>query len=403
MKLLQLPPLSLYVHLPWCIRKCPYCDFNSHEQRGELPEGEYVDALVADLEASLPDVWGRRLHTMFLGGGTPSLFAPESIERLITAVRTRMKVDPGTEITLEANPGTFEMERFRGFRAAGVNRLSVGVQCFDDAKLVAVGRVHGADEARRALDAALAIFPRVNADLMYALPGQRLGEAVADVREAVSRGATHVSAYHLTLEPDTHFARFPPPLPSDDESADMQEAIEAELSDAGFEHYETSAFARPGERALHNVNYWTFGDYLGLGAGAHGKISFRERITRTERTRKPVTYMREALEGGATRAARVVSEEELPFEFMLNALRLTGGFPAALFEERTGLPIHGLARELGEAEKAGFIERDATHIRPTRRGERFLNDLTAMFLPGERSARRTIPISTSPPGTARQS
>lgn len=403
MKLSQLPPLSLYVHLPWCIRKCPYCDFNSHERRGELPEGEYVDALVADLEASLPDVWGRRLHTMFLGGGTPSLFAPESIDRLITAVRTRMKVDPGTEITMEANPGTFEMERFRGFRAAGVNRLSIGVQSFDDAKLAAVGRVHGADEARRALDAALAIFPRVNADLMYALPGQRLEEAVADVREAVARGATHVSAYHLTLEPDTHFARFPPPLPSDDESADMQEAIEGELANAGFEHYETSAFARPGARALHNVNYWTFGDYLGVGAGAHGKVSFRDRITRTERTRKPVTYMREALAGEAARSVRVVSEDELPFEFMLNALRLTGGFPAALFEERTGLPLHGVARELGEAETAGFIERDATHIRPTRRGERFLNDLTAMFLPGERAARRTIPISTCPPGTARHS
>ena len=391
------------MHLPWCIRKCPYCDFNSHEQRGEIPEGEYVDALVADLEASLPDVWGRRLHTMFLGGGTPSLFAPESIERLVTAVRTRMSVDPGTEITMEANPGTFEMERFRGFRAAGVNRLSIGVQSFDDAKLAALGRVHGAGEARRALEAALAIFPRVNADLMYALPGQRLEEAVADVREAVAHGVTHVSAYHLALEPDTHFARFPPQLPSDDESADMQEAIEEELARAGFEHYETSAFARPGERALHNVNYWTFGDYVGLGAGAHGKISFRDRITRTERARKPVTYMREALAGEAHRAVRVVSEGELPFEFMLNALRLVGGFPAALFEERTGLSIQALSRELGEAESAGLIERDATHIRPTRRGERFLNDLTALFLPGERAARRTIPISTSPPGTARHS
>ncbi|HEX4332202.1 MAG TPA: radical SAM family heme chaperone HemW [Usitatibacter sp.] len=403
MKLSQLPPLSLYVHLPWCIRKCPYCDFNSHERRGDLPEGEYVDALVADLEASLPDVWGRRLHTIFLGGGTPSLFAPESIERLVTAVRTRMKVDPGTEITMEANPGTFEMERFRGFRAAGVNRLSIGVQSFDDAKLVALGRVHGADEARRALEAALAIFPRVNADLMYALPGQRLEAAVADVREALARGVTHVSAYHLALEPDTHFARFPPQLPSDDESADMQEAIERELAGAGFEHYEISAFARPGERALHNVNYWTFGDYLGLGAGAHGKVSFRERITRTERTRKPVTYMREALANEANRAIRVVSDEELPFEFMLNALRLIGGFPAALFQERTGLAIQAVERELVEAEASGFIERDATHIRPTRRGERFLNDLTAIFLPGERAPRRTIPISTFPPGTARHS
>lgn len=403
MKLAQLPPLSLYVHLPWCIRKCPYCDFNSHEQRGELPEEEYVDALVADLESSLPHVWGRRLHTMFIGGGTPSLFAPRSIERLITAVRTRMKVDPDAEITLEANPGTFEAERFRGFRAAGVNRLSLGVQSFDDAKLAAVGRVHGADDARRALDAALAIFPRVNADLMYALPGQSPGEALADVREAAARGAKHISAYHLTLEPDTHFARFPPKLPSDDEAADMQEAIEDELARSGFGHYETSAFAKPGERALHNVNYWTFGDYLGLGAGAHGKISFRERITRTERTRKPITYMREALAGEAGRAVREVAEQELPFEFMLNALRLVEGFPIALFQERTGLAIHAVERELAEAEAQGLIERDATRIGPTRRGERFLNDLTALFLPGERAARRTIPISTCPPGTPHRS
>ena len=390
------------MHLPWCIRKCPYCDFNSHEQRGDLPEAEYVDALVADLEASLPDVWGRSLHTMFIGGGTPSLFSPGSIDRLVTAVRTRMKVDPDTEITLEANPGTFEVERFRGFRAAGVNRLSIGVQSFDDAKLAAVGRVHGADEARRALDAALGIFPRVNADLMYALPGQTLGEAVADVREAVSRGVGHVSAYHLTLEPDTHFARFPPKLPADDEAADMQDAIEAELAAAGFEHYETSAFARPGQRAGHNLNYWTFGDYLGLGAGAHGKVSFRDRITRTERTRKPVTYIREALAGDANRAVRVVAEDELPFEFMLNALRLVEGFPTALFQERTGLGLHTLERELAEAQAAGLIERDAERIRPTRRGERFLNDLTAMFLPGERASRRTIPISTCPPGTPRR-
>ena len=402
MKLHQLPPLSLYVHLPWCIRKCPYCDFNSHEQRGDLPEGDYVDALVADLEASLADVWGRRLHTIFIGGGTPSLFAPASIDRLLTAVRTRMKVDPDTEVTMEANPGTFEIERFRGFRDAGVNRLSIGVQSFDDAKLAAVGRVHGADEARRALDAALAIFPRVNADLMYALPGQGVGEAVGDVREAVSRGVSHVSAYHLTLEPDTHFARFPPTLPTHDEAADMQEAIEAELAAAGFEHYETSAFARPGERARHNVNYWTFGDYLGLGAGAHGKVSFRDRITRTERTRKPVTYMREALAGNANRAVRVVGEEEVPFEFMLNALRLVEGFPVTLFQERTGLPVQTIERELGEAEAAGFIERDATSIRPTRRGERFLTDLTTIFLPGEGAPRRTIPISTCPPGTPRR-
>jgi putative oxygen-independent coproporphyrinogen III oxidase len=401
MKLTELPPLSLYVHIPWCIRKCPYCDFNSHEKRGELPEGEYIDALVRDLEASLGDVWGRRLHTIFIGGGTPSLFAPASIERLITAIRTLMKVDPGTEITMEANPGTFEIDRFRGFRDAGVNRLSIGVQSFDDAKLAAIGRVHGRDEAKRALAAALEIYPTVNADLMYALPGQTLDEAVRDVQAAIAAGVPHVSAYHLTLEPNTNFARFPPQLPGEDESADMQEAIEAALAAAGFEHYETSAFARPGHRAKHNLNYWSFGDYVGIGAGAHGKISFRDRIVRTERERKPQTYLASALAGDAVQHKRDVAEEELPFEFMLNALRLVEGFPAALFAERTGLPITAIGPQLAKAESLGLIERDHTRIGPTRKGERFLNDLLEMFLPSARPRRATIPISISSPGTYR--
>src|SRR5438105_759238 len=316
------PPLSLYVHIPWCLRKCPYCDFNSHEARGDVPEAAYVDALLGDLESSLPSVWGRRLETIFMGGGTPSLFTPEAIDRLLTGIRTRITVDPSAEITMEANPGTFEMERFRGYRAAGVNRLSVGVQSFDDRALAAIGRVHGAGEARRALEAACAIFPRVNADLMYALPEQSGDCAAADVREAIALGVSHVSAYHLTLEPDTHFHRFPPPLPDEDAAADMQEAIEDVLAAAGFEHYETSAFARPGERARHNLNYWTFGDYLGIGAGAHGKISFRDRIVRERRARKPQTYMQLAAAGGAIDEAHTVSEADLAFEFMLNALRL---------------------------------------------------------------------------------
>ncbi|HUL56360.1 MAG TPA: radical SAM family heme chaperone HemW [Usitatibacter sp.] len=403
MRLAELPPLSLYVHIPWCIRKCPYCDFNSHEKRGELDEDRYVDALVADLESSLPDVWGRRLHTLFIGGGTPSLFAPASIERLVTAVRTRMKVDPDTEITMEANPGTFETERFRGYREAGVNRLSVGVQSFDDAKLAAIGRVHGADEARRALAAALEIFPTVNADLMYALPGQRLEEAVRDVQAAIASGVPHVSAYHLTLEPDTHFARFPPKLPGEDESADMQEAIEAELAAAGLGHYETSAFARPGHRARHNLNYWSFGDYLGIGAGAHGKISFRDRIVRTERERKPLTYTSAANEGRAEQARREVPEAELAFEFMLNALRLVEGFPATLFAERTGLPITSIEAQLAKAESLGLVRRDHARIGPTRKGERFLNDLLEIFLASPAPRRATIPISTSSPGTSRPS
>jgi putative oxygen-independent coproporphyrinogen III oxidase len=401
--LAELPPLSLYVHIPWCLRKCPYCDFNSHEKRGELPEDEYVDALIADLEASLPKVWGRRLTTVFIGGGTPSLFAPRSIDRLLTAVRTLIMVDPDTEITMEANPGTFERERFRGYRAAGVNRLSLGVQSFDDAKLAAIGRVHGADEARRALEAALGIFPTVNADLMYALPGQALEEALADVHEAIAFGVPHVSAYHLTLEPDTNFFRFPPALPDDDAAANMQEGIEDALARAGYGHYETSAFAKPGERARHNLNYWTFGDYLGIGAGAHGKISYRDRITREERRRKPQTYLRAALDGDAIHESREVAASELPFEFMLNALRLIEGFPVALFAQRTGLPITAVDKPLRAAESAGLIERDHATIRPTPRGQRFLNDLLEPFLPGTQARARTIPINIASPGTSRPS
>jgi putative oxygen-independent coproporphyrinogen III oxidase len=402
-RLAELPPLSLYVHIPWCLKKCPYCDFNSHEKRGELPEAEYVNALVSDLEASLPDVWGRRLHTIFIGGGTPSLFAPESIDRLLTAVRTRLMVDPDTEVTMEANPGTFEIERFRGYRAAGVNRLSIGVQSFDDARLAAIGRVHGADEARRALATAIEIFPTVNADLMYALPGQTLDQALGDVREAIAIGPAHVSAYHLTLEPDTHFHRYPPQLPDDDVAADMQEAIEAALAHAGYGHYETSAFAKPGHRARHNVNYWTFGDYLGIGAGAHGKISFRDRIVREQRSRKPQAYLRAAAEGKPLQESREVLAAELPFEFMLNALRLIEGFPVALFTQRTGHPITVIGAQLESAESAGLLERDHVSIRPTQKGRRFLNDLLEPFLPDQEAPVRTIPINISSPGTARPS
>jgi oxygen-independent coproporphyrinogen-3 oxidase len=403
MQLARLPPLSVYVHIPWCLRKCPYCDFNSHEQRGELPQAEYVDALVADLEASLPDVHGRRVHTIFIGGGTPSLFSAESIDRLLVGLRTRLPVDPDAEVTLEANPGTFEAEKFRGFRAAGVNRLSLGVQSFDDARLQALGRVHGADEARRALDMALATFPTVNADLMYALPGQSVEAALADVAEAIRRGAPHVSAYHLTLEPDTHFHRFPPQLPPEDAAADMQDGIEALLAQAGYHHYETSAFALPGQRARHNLNYWTFGDYLGLGAGAHGKISFRERIVREVRERKPQGYLRAALAGNATWESREVPEAELPFEFMLNALRLVEGFPAALFLERTGLPLDVVEPQLAVAEAAGLLERDHARLAPSERGRRFLNDLLEKFLTAPANERRRRVISICSAGTARPS
>jgi putative oxygen-independent coproporphyrinogen III oxidase len=403
MRLEGLPPLSLYAHIPWCLRKCPYCDFNSHEARGEPPEDAYVDALVADLESAVPNVWGRRISTIFIGGGTPSLFRPASIERLLTAVRTRIPVEPDAEITMEANPGTFEVDRFRGYRSAGVTRLSIGVQSFDDARLAALGRVHAADEARAAIAAAQEIFPAVNVDLMYALPGQGLEGALADVREAIAFGVGHVSAYHLTLEPDTHFARFPPQLPDDEVSADMQEAIEQTLATAGFEHYETSAFARPGWRARHNLNYWSFGDYLGIGAGAHGKLSFRDRILREVRQRKPQTYINAAMAGNAVFESREVGEHELPFEFMLNALRLVEGFALPLFTERTGLALAAIEPQLRAAEAAGLLERDLTHARPTARGQRFLNDLLEMFLPGEGSARARRVINIGSAGTSRPS
>ena len=377
----QLPPLSLYAHIPWCIRKCPYCDFNSHEQKGELPEARYGDALIADLEASLPDIWGRKLSTLFIGGGTPSLFAPAAIDRLLTAVRTLMPLEFEAEVTMEANPGTFEAERFAGYRAAGVNRLSVGVQSFDDERLAAIGRVHGAREARRAVESALSLYPTVNVDLMYALPGQSLEDALDDVRAAVELGVPHISAYHLTLEPNTYFHRFPPALPDDESAADMQERIEEVLAAAGYEHYETSAFARPGHRARHNVNYWTFGDYLGIGAGAHGKLSFRDRVRREARQRAPRAYMDAALSGNAVQEKNDVDAGSLPFEFLMNALRLIEGFPAALFAERTGLPIAVVERELQAAERDGLIERDLAAIRPTLKGQRFLNELLERFLP----------------------
>ncbi|MEO7743855.1 MAG: radical SAM family heme chaperone HemW [Usitatibacter sp.] len=397
----QQPPLSLYLHIPWCLKKCPYCDFNSHEKRGELPQREYVDALVADLESSLAKVWGRRIHTIFIGGGTPSLFGAEAIDRLLTAVRTRLPVDPDAEITMEANPGTFEAARFQGYRDAGVNRLSIGVQSFDDAKLAALGRVHGAGEARAALAAALRIFPTVNVDLMYALPGQSIEGAIGDVREAAASGAPHISAYHLTLEPDTHFFRFPPQLPEDDEAADMQESIEALLRESGFGHYETSAFARPGHRARHNLNYWSFGDYLGLGAGAHGKISFRDRILREVRARKPQTYLTAAIAGDPIHESREVAIDELPFEFMLNALRLVEGFPITLFAQRTGLPIAVVEPQIAIAEARGLLERDHATIRPTVRGARFLNELLETFLPGEGAKCAPRVISICSPGTRR--
>ena len=380
-----LPPLSLYVHLPWCIRKCPYCDFNSHALRPEVDadaqERRYVQALLADLEASLPLIWGRPVVSVFFGGGTPSLFAPESIERLIEGIRARLPLAPACEITLEANPGTFERARFAAFRAAGVTRLSVGVQSFNDAHLKALGRVHDGAQARAALAEAARAFDTFNLDLMYALPGQTLAELEQDVRSALAFAPPHLSIYHLTIEPNTVFAKHPPRLPEEDVAWDMLDRI-TELTDhAGMARYEVSAYARSGHRCVHNLNYWGFGDYLGIGAGAHGKLSFAHRIVRQERYRLPERYMQQALAGDALAHTHEVAPSELPFEFMLNALRLKDGFALQDFGDRTGLPIDRLTESLRQAESKGWLERAGEGVRPTERGFDFLSDLQQLFLP----------------------
>jgi putative oxygen-independent coproporphyrinogen III oxidase len=374
-----LPPLTLYVHLPWCVRKCPYCDFNSHEGGETLPEREYLQALTRDLDGSLASVWGRRIHSIFIGGGTPSLFSAASIDELLANIRARLPIDPDAEITLEANPGTAEAARFRGYRDAGVNRLSLGVQSFDDAMLKALGRIHGANEARRAIGLALSIFGNVNIDLMYGLPGQTREKARADIEEGVRHGTPHLSAYQLGIEPNTVFFSQPPTLPDHDACADMQLMAEETLAQAGYGHYETSAFAKAGRRCRHNLNYWEFGDYLGIGAGAHGKLSFADRVTRHERVRQPREYMA----AGGDLQSRAVDAKQLPFEFMLNALRLVDGFPVELVSRRTGLPSNSFESGLSQAEQRGLVERNPQAIRPTERGRRFLNDLVGLFLPAQ--------------------
>lgn len=375
-----LPPLALYVHIPWCVRKCPYCDFNSHERSGVLPEAEYVDALVADLEGLVPSVWGRRVTSVFIGGGTPSLFSAGAIERLLSEIRARVVLAPDAEITLEANPGTAEAGRFRGYRNAGINRLSIGVQSFDDAMLQKLGRIHSASDARRAIEMAHATFDNVNLDLMYGLPGQTLAMARADIDAALQWKTTHLSAYQLTIEPNTVFYAHPPQLPEHDACADMQVMVEDVLGAAGYEHYETSAFARPGRRCKHNLNYWQFGDYLGIGAGAHGKISFPDRITRHARMKQPREYLAAALGGGSMVEERTIEAKELAFEFMLNALRLVEGFEPDLYAARTGLLLGAIDAPLAAAEAQGLLERSPTLIRPTARGRLFLNELIALFL-----------------------
>ena len=389
LSLSSLPPLSLYVHLPWCLKKCPYCDFNSHEWQsgagGELPEQRYLDALCADLEHSLPLIWGRAVHSIFIGGGTPSLFSPAAIDRLISDLRARLNLEADCEITLEANPGTFEKDRFKAFRAAGVTRLSIGVQSFNDAHLKALGRVHDRAQALAAVEEAASAFDTFNLDLMYALPGQTLAHLEEDLDTLLAFEPPHVSVYHLTIEPNTVFAKFPPQVPQDDDAYAMLDRITERTAMAGMQRYEVSAYAKPNHRCWHNLNYWQFGDYLGIGAGAHSKLSFAHRVVRQVRHRDPRMFMDHALD--TSRAERAVSHSEevaradLPFEFMLNALRLPDGFLLADFTERTGLPVTVLQSALTRAEEKGLITRDLQRVVPTTRGFDFLSDLQALFLP----------------------
>ncbi len=381
LRLAALPPLSLYVHLPWCLKKCPYCDFNSHEvTSGAMPEQRYIDALVADLEASLPLIWGRTVHSIFIGGGTPSLFSPAAIDRLLADIRARLRLDADCEITLEANPGTFEKDRFKAFRSAGVTRLSVGVQSFDDQHLKALGRVHDRAQAIAAVEEAAASFDTFNLDIMYALPGQTLAGLEKDMRQALDLQPPHISIYHLTIEPNTYFAKFPPVIPEEDLAYAMLDRITEMTGQAGMGRYEVSAYAKPGHPCFHNLNYWQFGDYLGIGAGAHSKLSFAHRVVRQVRWRDPKLYMDKALAGEAVTQETEVSRADLPFEFMLNALRLRDGFKLQDFSEKTGLPVTALQPGLDEAERQGLIERDLVRIKPTERGFDFLNDLQALFL-----------------------
>lgn len=376
------PPLSLYIHLPWCVKKCPYCDFNSHAAQG-IPETAYIDALLRDLERALPDIWGRTVHTVFFGGGTPSLFSPDGIDRILTGVRTLTQLMPAAEITLEANPGTVEAGKFAGFREAGVTRISLGIQSFNPRHLKLLGRIHDDDEARRAAGFAATYFDTFNLDLMFALPEQTLAEALTDVDTALGFQPPHLSVYHLTLEPNTPFGHTAPPgLPDDDLAADMQMAIESRLSDAGMQHYETSAWARPNHACRHNLNYWQFGDYLGIGAGAHSKLSFHDRIVRQMRTRHPQQYMDAVKADTHLADVRRLTRTDLPFEFMMNALRLSEGVPASLFEARTGLPLIACTTALEQARARGLLKPDATRLTPTLQGQRFLNDLLELFLAG---------------------
>ena len=374
------PPLALYVHVPWCVRKCPYCDFNSHEAGGTIPEREYVAALIADLQSALPLIWGRPVVSVFFGGGTPSLLSPAAIDELLAAFRALAMLSPDAEITLEANPGTIEAAKFAGFRAAGVNRLSLGIQSFNDTHLKALGRIHGAAEAQRAAQLAGEHFESFNLDLMYGLPGQTQEQALTDIETALAFSPAHMSCYQLTLEPNTRFAAFPPELPESDSCADMQDAIEARLAAAGYVNYETSAFARAGKQCRHNLNYWHFGDYLGIGAGAHSKLTLHDRVLRQMRWKQPTAYFDKVSASSPVQDETEVAARQLPFEFLMNALRLADGFHPALFEARTAQPLAAILPQIHAAAAEGLLDIGPERIAPTLKGRRFLNVLLERFL-----------------------
>lgn len=393
-QLKALPPLALYIHFPWCEKKCPYCDFNSHQVKDVNGKGSaatknapgfdeprYIKALIADLETELPRIWGRQVHSIFIGGGTPSLLSPEGMNDLLSAVRARIYLEPNCEITMEANPGSVESEKFAAFAKSGINRVSLGIQSFQDKQLKALGRIHNGDEAKRAIAIAMEHFKSVNIDLMYGLPNQSLEAAKADIEAALAFKTPHLSLYNLTLEPNTYFASFPPKLPSEDEIDAIFEQNLSLLDTAGYQRYEVSAYAKKGQECQHNLNYWRFGDYIGIGAGAHGKISLPDQITRQVRERHPETYM-QAIEtaGNALIEARAIPAKDLPFEFMLNVLRLTDGVEAATFSERTGLPIHVMAKGLEEASKKGLLDTNPIRLKATEQGLRYLNNLQEIFL-----------------------
>ena len=382
--LAALPPLALYIHFPWCEKKCPYCDFNSHQVKDGVrgfDEERYIKALIADLETELPRIWGRQVHSIFIGGGTPSLLSPKGMDDLLSAIRARVNLEPSAEITMEANPGSVEADKFAAFAKSGINRVSLGIQSFQDEQLKALGRIHNGEEAKRAIAIAVKNFKSVNIDLMYGLPNQSLRAAKADIETALSFKTPHLSLYNLTLEPNTYFANFPPKLPSEDEiDAIFEQNLEL-LTAAGYKRYEVSAYAKKDQECKHNLNYWRFGDYIGIGAGAHGKISFPDKVTRQVRERHPETYM-QAMEskGNALIESRDVSAKDLPFEFMLNTLRLTNGVETKTFSERTGLPLHVISKGLEEASKKGLLDDNPTALKATDLGLRYLNNLQEMFL-----------------------